>query len=325
MQIIRGVRNVHEKPVKPVVTLGNFDGVHIGHQAIFKRVKERAKEIGGTSVVYTFDPHPLKILAPEQSPNLLCTFKKKMELIAAYGIEMTVLADFTRAFAAMHPRDFASKIMNGLSMDTVVVGHDYSFGQHKAGGIDYLKKMGAELGFRVEVVEPVSVSGMRVSSSLVRSLIGSGDVAEAAKLLNRSYSIAGRVVSGYKRGKAIGFPTANLDTPYEVIPAVGVYAVFVCVRSCKAPLDGVVNIGYNPTFNRDDFIVETHLFDCKDDIYGQEIEVYFVERLRDERRFDSVEELQEQIRADIGKAKSILVQTRKNGALTHTGPAKTGE
>ncbi len=310
MQIIRGLRNLSEKPDNAVVTIGNFDGVHLGHQAIFKRVIERAGQVGGKSVVYTFDPHPLKILSPEQSVNLLCAFKKKMELIAAYGIDMTVCADFTRDFARMHPRDFAKKLMTGLKMDTVVVGHDYSFGHGKTGTIDYLKKMGEELGFKVEVIDAVEVDKERVSSSVIRELIDRGDINRGNRLLNRCYSIAGKVVSGYKRGRAIGFPTANLDTPYEVIPAVGVYAVFVSVKGGSV-LDGVVNIGYNPTFDRDDFIVEVHLLDYDNDIYGQETEIYFIERLRDERNFDNVEQLQAQIKEDIQKARGMLGKARQ--------------
>jgi len=310
LQIIRGLRNLSTKPPGVVVTIGNFDGVHLGHQAIFKRVIERAGQIAGTSVVYTFDPHPLKILAPEQSVSLICAFKKKMELIAAYGIDMTVCADFTRQFARMHPRDFAKKLMTGLGMDTVVVGHDYSFGHGKTGTIDYLKKMGEELGFKVEVIGAVEVDKVRVSSSIIRDLIDGGDINKGNRLLNRCYSIAGKVVSGYKRGKAIGFPTANLDTPYEVIPAVGVYAVFVSVKG-REVLNGVVNVGYNPTFNRDDFIVEVHLLDYDNDIYGAETEIYFIERLRDERNFENVQQLQAQIKEDIHNARAILDKARQ--------------
>ncbi|VAX18916.1 FMN adenylyltransferase / Riboflavin kinase [hydrothermal vent metagenome] len=305
MKIVRGLRNLTEKPVKPVITLGNFDGVHVGHKEIFLKVIEHAKNIGGTSVVYTFDPHPLKILAPERNLTLLTTFKKKMELIAACGIDMTICADFTREFARMHPRDFAKKLKGGLDMDVVYVGHDYSFGRGKSGTIDYLKKMGAELGFDVEVVDAVNVDGERVSSSAIRSLLVDGNIRKATRFLGRYYSIAGKVVSGYHRGKTIGFPTANLDTPYELIPAIGVYAVFARVSHGKWHR-GVVNIGYNPTFNRDDFIVEVHLLDHEEDIYGSEIEIYFVERLRDEQTFKNVEALKGQITKDVVRAKKIL-------------------
>ena len=314
MQIIRGLRNLTRKPPRPVVTLGNFDGVHLGHQAILKKVVDKAKEIEGTSVVYTFDPHPLKILAPEQNLTLLTTFKKKMELIASHGIDMTICADFTRNFARMHPRDFAIKLKDGLNMEFVYVGHDYSFGKGKLGTIDYLKKMGDELGFTVEVVGPVLVDGTRVSSTCIRDFIAEGEIEEATKRLGRYYSIAGKVVSGYQRGRAIGFPTANLETPYELIPAVGVYAVFARLGSGRL-LEGVVNIGFNPTFNRDDFIVEAHLLDLDRDIYGTEIEIYFVKRLRDEKSFGSVEELKSQIANDVQKAKEILDAAKDSGLV----------
>lgn len=314
MHIVRGLRNLAIKPVRPVVTLGNFDGVHTGHQKIFSETVRMARERGGVSVVYTFDPHPLKVLAPEQNLTLLSTFKKKMELIAVYGMDITILADFTRAFARTHPRDFAIKLKQGLGMDTVIVGHDYSFGQSRSGTIEYFRKMGAELGFTVEVVEPVTIDGERVSSSMIRSLINNGEVREAARRLNRLYSIEGKVVSGYKRGAAIGFPTANLETPYEVIPAVGVYAVFVRLGVGEWR-EGVVNIGYNPTFDRNDMIVEAHLLDHDDDIYGDEIEVYFADKLRDEKRFGSVDELKSQIAQDIESSRRILADYRNGGGV----------
>lgn len=273
-----------------------------------------AREREGISVVYTFDPHPLKVLAPEQNLTLLSSFKKKMELIAVYGMDTTILADFTRAFARMHPRDFAIKLKQGLGMDTVVVGHDYSFGQSRSGTIEYFRKMGAELGFTVEVVEPVTVDGERVSSSMIRSLVNNGEVREAARRLNRLYSIEGKVVSGYKRGAAIGFPTANLKTPYEVIPAVGVYAVFARLGVGEWR-EGVVNIGYNPTFDRNDMIVEAHLLDHDEDIYDAEIEIYFADKLRDEKRFGSVDELKSQIALDIDSSRMILEKYRNDGGV----------
>ena len=298
-----------------MVTLGNFDGAHLGHQAIFRRTVERAGQIGGTPVVYTFDPHPLKLLSPSQELPLLCTFKKKMELLAALDIQITILADFNRAFAAMHPRDFAAKLYNGLAMDTVVVGHDYSFGQGGAGSIDYLKKMGDELGFRVEVIEPVSLDGERISSSQIRRLLKEGNVARSARMLGRYYSIEGKVTEGHHRGGTqLGFPTANLKTPFEMIPAVGVYAVFA--RMGDGPLqDGVANVGLNPTFNRDDLVVETHLMDAAGDMYGAEMEIFFVQRLRDERKFSGVDELRDQIKADVEQARSLLAKAGYSGLI----------
>jgi len=308
VEVARGLANLGRKITRPVVALGNFDGAHLGHQAIFARAAQRARQIGGTAVVYTFDPHPLKVLSPEGGPGLLCTFEKKMELFASHGIEVAILADFTRAFAAMHPRDFAVKLMNGLSMDTVVAGYNYSFGQGKAGSIDYLRKMGEDLGFLVEALDPVMLDGERVSSSLIRKTLMEGDVEKAARLLGRRYSIQGRVAHGHFRGGSVlGFPTANITTPSEVIPAVGVYAVFAKVEN-RPPMGGVVNVGFNPTFNRDDLIIETHLFDFSGDIYGAGMEIFFVKRLRDEMSFPSVERLKERIGEDVAQARRILAQ-----------------
>ncbi len=304
MNIVRGLRNLASAPASAIVTIGNFDGVHAGHKEIFRRVIEEAKRVNGTAVVYTFDPHPLKIVAPEFNLQLLTTFKKKMELIAEAGIDLTICADFDRTFARMHPRDFARKLMNGLNMKKVFVGHDYSFGAGRQGGIDYLKKMGEELIFGLDVIDPVEVDGSRVSSTLIRECIAGGDVTQASRYLGREYSIAGKVVSGYSRGHAIGFPTANLDTPYEVIPAVGVYAGRVRLQGQIH--NGVVNIGLGPTFDRDDFIVEVHLLDKVGDIYGEEIELSFTARLRDEKKFDTVDDLKKQITEDIKKAESIF-------------------
>ena len=313
MDVLNDIERVPDGLKGGAIAIGNFDGVHLGHQAILRRVIQRAGQVNGAGMVYTFDPHPLKILAPERSPALLTSFKKKMELIEANGIEITICADFTRSFARIHPRDFARKLMDALTMDTVVVGHDYSFGYGKTGTIDYLCKMGEQMGFRVEVVDAVTVDNTRVSSTLARQLISEGNVTLARRMLNRFYSIAGKVVSGYKRGKIIGFPTANLDTPYELIPAVGIYAALVKTGHGQT-LAGVVNIGYNPTFDRDDLIVETHIMDYDGDLYGTEIEICFVERLRDERNFDSADELRAQISADVEKARGTLKPYLQNSS-----------
>ncbi|MBF0169643.1 MAG: bifunctional riboflavin kinase/FAD synthetase [Nitrospinae bacterium] len=306
MRIVRGLRNLNERLPSPTVALGNFDGVHVGHQAIFARTVDQARREGGTAMVYTFDPHPLKILAPDQEISLLTGFKKKMELVAGSGIEVALLADFNRNFARMHPKEFATRLKEGIGMTRVVVGHDYSFGQGKSGTIESLSRLGEELGFTVEVVEAVEREGGRVSSTRIRGLLFDGEVATAARLLGRPYSLEGKVVEGYKRGRTLGFPTANLETPFEVVPATGVYAVRVSVEG-GAPAPGVANVGFNPTFGRDDFIIETYLIDYNGDLYGKELEIFFVARLRGETRFASVEELKAQIGADIDAARRALV------------------
>jgi riboflavin kinase/FMN adenylyltransferase len=305
MRIIRGVRNIKKKIESPVVALGNFDGVHLGHQEIFRRVKERSGEVRGTSVVYTFDPHPLKVLSPDKSPPLLTTFHKKMELIRGCGIDTVICADFNLRFAALCPRDFAGEVLSQkIGAMEVFVGQDYTFGRQKEGTINYLKKMGEEFGFKVNIVEPVSVDGNVASSSLVRDLLEEGQVSQAARLLGRHYCIEGKIVEGFKTGAVIGYPTANLDPRNELVPQTGAYAVTMNIRGKSH--DGVANIGYNPTFKRDRLSIEVHLFDFSKDLYSQEVDVCFIERIRDEREFSTSGELVKQIAKDIERAKEIL-------------------
>ena len=308
MQIIRGTKHIPDPGPYPVMSIGNFDGVHLGHQIIFRRVAEIARENQGTAIVFTFEPHPLKIIAPEKVPLMLTSFRKKMELIEQCGIDQVVCADFNQSFADQHPRDFAEKILVGkIGVKEIVVGYDYAFGRGREGTVAYLKKMGDEFHFKVHVTEPVEFDGHRVSSSFVRELIEEGDVVRARDFLGRHYSIQGPVVHGYKTGRGIGFPTANIDTSKVQIPATGVYAVRVTVDHQN--YSGVVNIGFNPTFNRDTLSVEVHIFDFDESIYGSEAEIAFVERIRGEIQFQSAEELVAQIAKDIETAKTILTRT----------------
>jgi riboflavin kinase/FMN adenylyltransferase len=305
MQIIRGTKHIPEPGSYPVMTIGNFDGVHLGHQIIFRRVAEIARQNNGTSIVFTFEPHPLKIIAPDKAPPLLTSFRKKMELMEQCGIDQVVCADFTQGFADQQPREFAENILVGrIGVKEIVVGYDYAFGRGREGTISYLKKMGEEFNFQVHVIDPVELEGHRVSSSYVRELIEEGDVTRARDFLGRHYSIQGPVVHGHKTGRGIGFPTANIDTSKVQIPGTGVYAVYV--TSEGKVYSGVANIGFNPTFNRDRLSVEVHIFDFGDSIYGEEIEVAFIERIRGEIQFDSAKDLVAQIEKDIATAKTIL-------------------
>ncbi|MDH5762042.1 MAG: bifunctional riboflavin kinase/FAD synthetase [Nitrospinota bacterium] len=305
MQIIRGTKHIPEPGPYPVMTIGNFDGVHLGHQIIFRRVAEIARQNNGTAIVFTFEPHPLKIIAPDKAPPLLTSFRKKMELMEQCGIDQVVCADFTQGFADQQPREFAENILVGkIGVKEIVVGYDYAFGRGREGTISYLKKMGEEFNFQVHVIDPVELEGHRVSSSYVRELIEEGDVTRARDFLGRHYSIQGPVVHGHKTGRGIGFPTANIDTSKVQIPGTGVYAVYV--TSEGKVYSGVVNIGFNPTFNRDRLSVEVHIFDFGDSIYGEEIEVAFIERIRGEIQFDSAKDLVAQIEKDIATAKTIL-------------------
>ena len=305
MQIIRGTTHIVSPGPYPVMTIGNFDGVHLGHQIIFRRVADIARDKQGTGIVFTFEPHPLKIIAPAKAPPLLTSFRKKMELIEQCGIDQVICADFNQTFADQHPRDFAKDILVGkIGVKEIVVGYDYAFGRGREGTVAYLKKMGEEFGFLVHVIDPVQLDNKRVSSSAVRNRIEEGDMAAARDFLGRHYSIQGPVIHGYKTGRGIGFPTANIDTSKVQIPATGVYAVFVTAG--RQVYSGVVNIGFNPTFDRDTLSVEAHIFDFDEALYGSEIEVAFVERIRGEIRFESAEALVAQIKQDIENAKTLL-------------------
>ncbi len=289
----------------PVLTLGNFDGVHRGHQAIFKKVVERARDIGGTSIAFTFEPHPLKVLAPERSPLLLNTFHSKMRLFEAAGIEVVICANFTRAFADQNPEDFARDVLHKLiRVKEIYVGYDYAFGKGREGSIESLKRMGQAYGFDVGVIDPVRVDGVVVSSSTIRDLITYGRVEEAARLLGRHYAIEGEVVHGSHRGQTLGFPTANLKTLSELIPGFGVYAVLAEIKG--RTYKGVASIGIRPTFDNGPVAIEVYLFDVHEDLYGKEMEVVFVKRLRGEEKFPDAKALVRQIQKDVQDAKKAL-------------------
>ena len=305
MRIVRGLKNFTERLPNPVLTLGNFDGVHLGHQAIFKKVVERARELGGTSIAFTFEPHPLKVLAPERSPRLLNTFHTKMKFFAAAGIDVVICANFTRTFADQNPEDFAREVLHEkIGVREVYVGYDYAFGKGREGSIESLKRMGRTNGFGVGVVEAVQVDGIVVSSSAVRDLISNGRITEAAKLLGRFYAIEGEVVHGSHRGQTLGFPTANLHTTNEQLPAYGVYAVVAGIDG--RPWKGVASIGVRPTFDSGPVSIEVFLFDFHEDLYGRHMEISFVQRLRGEEKFPNADALVSQIRKDVQNAEQAL-------------------
>jgi riboflavin kinase/FMN adenylyltransferase len=305
MRIVRGLKSFNERLPNPVLTLGNFDGVHLGHQAIFKKVIERAREINGTSIAFTFEPHPLKVLAPERSPRLLNTFHGKMELFAAVGIELVICASFTRIFAEQHSDDFAREVLHKqIGVREIYVGYDYAFGKGREGSIESLKGTGRSFGFEVGVVEPVQVQGVVVSSSVIRDLISNGSVEEASKFLGRDYVIEGEVVHGSHRGRTLGFPTANLHAANELLPGHGVYAVRAFLDSKW--VDGVASIGVRPTFGAWPISIEVFLFDFNSDLYGKHMDVTFLKQLRQEKKFLDVDALVAQMRIDVEEAKKIL-------------------
>ena len=288
----------------PILTLGNFDGLHLGHRKIISKVSERARRLDSPSVVYTFEPHPLKVVAPSMSPPMIVDAVAKAALVEALGIDFMVIAEFTKEFAAKHPRAFVEEEIVPLRPREVWVGHDFSFGKAKAGTVDYLRHLGEEFGFTVLVIPAYMKGGEVVSSSRIRKLVSVGRLAEAASLLGRNFSMSGRVVKGRNIGRELGFPTANLSTVTELMPADGVYAARAIVSGKRH--GAIVNIGVAPTFGGKARCVEVHILGFRDNIYGKKIEVEFVRRLRGERAFKSKEALITQIRKDSERAGKIL-------------------
>lgn len=292
---------------KPIVALGNFDGVHRGHQAIFRYVATQAHALGGTGMVFTFDPHPLEVLAPDKAPPLLTTYEQKMRLLEALGITVGLRIPFTMDFARQEPLAFVREVLcQRLGTHEVVVGPNFHFGYQRAGTVAFLQAHAATYGYTVTVVQPIMQDDLLVSSSNIRRLLLAGQVDQAAQLLGRYYTVEGPVVEGFRRGTPLGFPTANVRPFNALVPQPGVYAVRV---ACEAGLyPGVANVGYNPTFGNQALSVEAHLFDVTLNLYGATVGVEFVQRLRDERKFASVDELVAQIAQDAACARTVHAQ-----------------
>jgi riboflavin kinase / FMN adenylyltransferase len=302
---------------KPIMTIGNFDGVHLGHQAIFHALAQRAREIGGTSIVLTFDPHPLKILAPQHCPLLITPTAKKLSIMRRCRLDMVVCLPFTQQVANLTPVAFVEDMLVGtMGIQEIYVGYNFAFGKGRQGTIALLQELGNRHGFRVHILEPIAVAGRVVSSSIIRQWVQQGDVDEAARFLGRLYSIAGTVVEGYQKGRELGFPTANVSSAYELIPGHGVYAVVVNWR--QQHYEGVANIGVNPTFGRTQLSIEIHLFHFSQQLYGETVEVSFVKKIRDERAFPSIADLVEQIRQDVEVAHTLLAARRSHASLSST-------
>jgi riboflavin kinase/FMN adenylyltransferase len=304
MEIILGTDHLNRAFLNPVITLGNFDGVHLGHQKIFERVKEEASKIHGEAVVITFEPHPLKVLSPEHFLPLLTPFRKKMMLIERSGIETVLCIEFSLAFSKISPFEFVKNVLvEQVNARKIIVGYNYHFGKEKSGNVETLKNTCKDFDIEVEVMEALTIDHTVVSSSRIRELIRDGEVENASRLLGRDYPIIANVVEGAKRGQTLGFPTANLEISDELYPKTGVYAVEV--EWNRQVFNGVANVGLNPTFastqagKKERFSLEVYILNFNRDIYGDELQVNFKRRIRDEIRFDSSSALIHQIRKDI--------------------------
>lgn len=302
-----------EKPLRnPVLTIGNFDGVHKGHLVLFDLVKDKARSIDGQSAVMTFEPHPIKVMKPGNGPLMITPTQQKLRLIEDTGIDVIFCISFTKEFASITAGDFVRNILvERIGIKELVVGYDYTFGHGREGNIELLKDMGSSFDFKVHIVEQIRIDDMLVSSTSIRNFVQEGNLAEAKKLLGRDYQICGTVVKGKDRGgRLLGFPTANLQLIDELIPKPGVYAVKVLIDDQIH--NGLTNIGYNPTFGNHPLSVETYILDFSQDLLDKTIRVNFVERLRDEKTFESVEGLTAQIEQDIVRARELLGKTHEH-------------
>jgi riboflavin kinase/FMN adenylyltransferase len=306
MDVIRGSEKIPARLQRAVVTIGNFDGVHLGHQFIFRRLVEEARREGCPAVVISFEPHPKMVLHPERRPFYLITSpEEKIRLAAELGIDALILIPFSLEYARTTAEAFVQEILwERLRIRKILIGHDYTFGRGKEGNETFLAESGRRLGFAVEVMNAFRIGDTVISSTKIRNALLAGDVGFAATLLGRPYNLSGRVVSGNHRGGGLGFPTANIAPDKELVPARGVYAVH-CLLEGKRH-DGVLNIGFNPTFADGKFSIEVHIFDFQGDIYGEILDVHFIERIRDEVRFTTPELLIAQIDRDIVRAREIL-------------------
>ena len=305
MQIVRHIDDPNLSLSGSVVTLGNFDGIHLGHQALIGGAVAAARKLALPSVVLTFEPHPLKVLAPERAPKMLLTHKDKMRLLQDLGVDVVVIQQFDLGFAKLAAADFVRSILvDRLKARQVWVGSDLRFGQGRKGTVADLHHWGGGLGFSVAHVDAVLVDNARVSSSRIRQLVADGEVDAVKPMLGRYHFLSGRVVGGQRRGRELGFPTANILTRTEVLPLDGVYATLFQLGERRLP--SVTSIGVNPTFGAGPRTVESFILNFAEDIYGEAVRLFLVKRMREEKKFASVDELIAQIRCDVAGSEAIL-------------------
>lgn len=305
MRTIQGLPSAPPERRPSAVALGVFDGVHLGHRAILGAAVAQARAVSATAVVCTFDPHPLEVLQPDRAPLAITTLDERLALIAETGIDVAVVLPFDKELAAVEPEAFVKDVLvERLSARHVVVGFNHRFGRGARGDAALLRELGERLGFGVEVVEPFTVDGVEVSSTKIRAALRRGDLDAAARMLGRPYTLPGKVVAGAGRGRTLGFPTANVAPDRPVLVAPGVYACTVDVGGVSHR--AVVNVGVRPTFDEHTLAVEAYLLDFSGDLYGQSIRLVFVARVREERRFPSVDALRGQIEADVATARQRL-------------------
>jgi riboflavin kinase/FMN adenylyltransferase len=309
MQVFHGYQDVKSRLKRPVVTIGNFDGLHLGHLELINRAIESAQRDGVEAVAYTFSPHPSKLLRGAQAPKLMMTDTQKEQGFADAGLGAAVFEPFNLAFSKLSAQDFLQEVLiDALDVGEVVVGECFRFGHKGQGDVNLLSDGLQSAGRTLQVVPHLHVDGDRCSSSKIRELIEAGDVAHAAKLLGRHYVLAGEIVEGDARGRKLGARTSNLESEQELVPGKGVYVTLSRLPGESQLHLGLTNVGTRPTFGQDDGIhIETHILDFNGSLYGQHVEVHFVKKIRDEMRFDSPEALMAQIQKDIAACRAMIV------------------
>lgn len=310
MQIIEGLEALDSPFVESTVAIGTFDGVHVGHQSIIRAAVADARAAARPALVFTFDRHPAELLAPEHVPGYLTTPEQRNRLIGSLGVDGLVVARFDRALSYLPPDDFVRRILcERLGVRSVVVGADFRFGRYRAGDVSFLRRTRQDAGFSVHALEPVLVGGEPASSTRIRDALRSGDIAQAETVLGHEYWFGGAVVLGQQLGRTLGFPTANLEATYgQVTPKDGIYAVRVRLDDGRL-FGGAASIGNRPTVEGAGRSIEVNLFDFAEDLYGRSLEVRFLQRLREERKFDSLEALKGQMARDVESARRICGET----------------
>lgn len=305
MRIFRHIEDQGLSMRGTVATMGNFDGIHLGHQALVRNTVEESKRLGYPSTVLTFEPHPLKILAPERAPSLILSYEDKIALLQSLGVDIVVAQRFDRQFASIPADDFVRQfLVDRLKVKKLWVGRDLRFGQGRRGGTDDLLRLAADAGFDVGVLDPILLNGIRISSSRIRQLVEEGRVAEVRPMLGRYHFVSGRIVAGNRRGRELGFPTANIATETEVVPLNGIYATLTQLQNRR--LLSVSSVGINPTFGDGPRTVESFILDFDGDIYGERITLSFVQRIRDEKKFVAVKDLIAQMHEDVKHARAVF-------------------
>jgi len=312
MKVIRSLESIEKKYPFPVLTIGAFDGIHLGHQEIIRQMRERAKEMEGTSMLFTFPHHPLKVLDPHRAPTLITPPKIKEEILRSMGLDLLIQVPFSQKFSQMEPRFFAEEVLvRILAVKEIWVGFDFVFGKERQGGPRLLQDLGRELGFSVQIIPPVICQGQIVSSTLIRDLLGQGRVADASILLGRPYVIRGQVVKGYGRGRDLGFPTANIKPPQDFLLPDGVYAGFA--KMGMQVYQAAINIGRSPTFSGKDRRIEVHFLGFRGDLYRRPLQIHVLERVREERQFFDEQELIQRIRQDTRQVAQLLSDIESHG------------